>query len=87
MGTFRVIPKEIKEEILGKIKNDGLIVSQAAKDYSINNRTIYGWLKKTAINNPSILEIAKLKRENRELKEIIGAVTHELHRHKKNQNG
>ena len=85
MGTFRVIPKEIKEEILGKIKNEGLTVSQAAKDYSINNRTIYGWLKKTAITNPSILEISRLRRENRELKEIIGMVTHELHKHKKNK--
>ena len=70
---------------MGKIKNEGLTVSQAAKDYSINNRTIYGWLKKTAITNPSILEISRLRRENRELKEIIGMVTHELHKHKKNK--
>ena len=87
MGTFRVIPKEIKEEVLGKIKNEGLTVSLASKNYGINNRTIYAWLKKATINNPSILEISRLRRENRELKEIIGMITHELHKHKKNQSG
>jgi len=85
MGTFRVIPKEIKEEILGRIKNEGVTVSEAGKDHGVNPRTIYGWLKKSAIVVPSILEISRLKRENRELKEIIGIVTHELHKHKKNK--
>ena len=47
------IKKEIKEEILFRIKNEGLSVPDAAKHYGINNRTIYGWLAKAGINNPS----------------------------------
>lgn len=85
MGTFKVIPKEIKEQILSRIKNEGVTVSQAAKDHGVSTKTIYNWLRKTAIINPSILEISRLRRENRELKEIIGIITHELHKHKKNQ--
>lgn len=87
MGTFKVIPKEIKEQVLNRIKNEGVTVSQAAKDHGLSAKTIYNWLRKTTIVNPSILEISRLRRENKELKEIIGIITHELHKHKKNQNG
>lgn len=85
MGTFKIIPKEIKEQVLSRIKNEGIPVSQAAKEHGINPKTVYNWLRGTTIVNPSILEISRLRRENRELKEIIGALTHELEKQKKNQ--
>lgn len=86
MGTFKVIPKEIKEQVLNRIKNEGVTVSQAAREHGLSPKTIYNWLRKTTIINPSVLEISRLRRENKELKEIIGMITHELHKHKKNQN-
>lgn len=85
MSTGRVIPIEIKEQVLARIKNDGIPVSQAAKEHGVNPKTVYNWLRGTTIVNPSILEISRLRRENKELKEIIGIITHELHKHKKNQ--
>lgn len=85
MGTVKFIPKEIKEQVLARIKNDGIPVSQAAKEHGINPKTVYNWLRGTSVINPSILEISRLRRENKELKEIIGVITHELHKQKKNQ--
>jgi len=76
------IPKEVKEEVIIKVKN-GISVAQLAKDYGISDRTIYAWLKKKAINNISVLEYNRLKKENRELKEIIGILTLEVEKLKK----
>ncbi len=47
MGTFHVIAKETKEQILNRIKNEGVSVPQAAKDAGISNTTIYTWLDRT----------------------------------------
>ncbi len=80
---FPPIKREIKEEILHKIKSEGLSVSSAAKNYGVSSKTIYGWLAKQNEKVPSILEIARLKRENQQLKEIVGIVTLELEKTKR----
>jgi len=84
MGTFKFIPKEIKEQILRRIKEEGITVTQAAKDAGISSKTIYNWMRSKTLSDGSILEISRLKRENRELAEIIGRLTHNLTRSKKN---
>ena len=84
MGTVRFIPKEIKEQILLRIKNDGIPVAQAAKEHGVNPKSVYNWLRANTIQDTSILEISRLKRENRELLEIVGELTHELRKPKKN---
>ena len=84
MGTFRFIPKEIKEQILKRIKEEGITVSQAATDAGISTKTIYNWMRSKMITDGSILEISRLKRENKELLEIIGELTHDLKKSKKN---
>jgi transposase-like protein len=84
MGTFKFIPKEIKEQILKRIKEEGITVSQAASDAGISTKTIYNWMRSKTLSDGSILEISRLKRENRELLEIIGELTHNLKRSKKN---
>lgn len=38
------IAKEIKDEIINKLKHDGLSVLDAAKQYGISDKTIYNWL-------------------------------------------
>lgn len=84
MGTFKFIPKEIKEQILKRIKEEGITVAQAALDAGISSKTIYNWMRSKNLSDGSVLEISRLKRENRELAEIIGRLTHNLTRSKKN---
>jgi transposase-like protein len=71
---FRVT-KEIKDEILSKIKNDGISVMDAANQYGIYTGTIYNWLGTKAKGVVSVLEHNKLKKENDQLKQIIGDLT------------
>jgi transposase-like protein len=84
MGTFKFIPKEIKEQILKRIKEEGITVSQAAADAAVSTKTIYNWMRGKTLSDGSILEIARLKRQNKELLEIIGELTHDLKKSKKN---
>ena len=58
----RVAP-ELKEQIINRIKNDGVTVAQAAKDHGVSENTIYGWIAKK-VDGVSYSEIIKLKREN-----------------------
>ena len=83
MGTIRFIPKEIKEQILKRIKEEGVTVKQAADDAGISTKTIYNWMRSNSVKDTSILEISRLKRENKELLEIIGELTHEVKKSKK----
>lgn len=79
---FKRVPIEIKNEILQKVK-EGLSISDGAKQYGISTKTIYGWLQNQIRPSLSILEYNRLKRENEELKRIIGVITLELERGKK----
>lgn len=69
------ISKEIKEEIINKIKHEGLSVSETATNYGVSSRTIYSWLGTKATGTVSLLEHNKLKKENSQLKQIIGDLT------------
>ena len=80
---FKKVPIQTKEEILTKIKNGETVVS-AANQYGISPKTIYAWLRNQVKPDISILEVNRLRRENDELKRIIGIVTLELERGKKN---
>lgn len=75
MTNFHFIPKEIKEQILSRIKNEGASVSQLAKEHGISDRTIYGWLRKEVSSSVSFLDYARLKRENKLLLELVGKLT------------
>lgn len=80
---FKRVPLETKNEIVGKVKN-GLSVLEAAKQYAISTKTIYTWLSNQTRPEISILEYNRIKKENEELKRIIGIITLELERGKKN---
>lgn len=69
------ISTEIKDEIIKKIKHEGLSVMDAAKQYGISDKTIYNWLGTKARGTVSILEHNKVKKENEQLKQIIGDLT------------
>ena len=76
------ISKEVKEEILSKIKSGEPAVSVAEK-YGVSPKTIYGWLRWTTTNKVSWMEHIKLKKENQQLKEIIGVLSLEVAKSKK----
>lgn len=82
---FKRVPIETKQEILGKVKN-GSSVAEIAKQYAVSTKTIYTWLQNETRPAISILEYNRIKKENEELKKIIGIITLELERGKKNRN-
>ena len=78
MGTFHVISKETKEQILNRIKNEGVSVPQAAKDAGISNTTIYTWLGRTGQGQQNTTEVLRLQRELQGVYELLGKLTAEL---------
>ncbi len=78
---YKRVPNAIKEEILGKTK-EGMSVADASSQYGISAKTIYNWLASQTRPEVSVLEHNRLRRENEELKRIIGIMTLELERGK-----
>lgn len=72
------IAKDVKEQIINRIKNDGISVVDAAKDHGISENTIYGWIAKKTEGQPTLSEIIKLKRENAQLLRLVGEMTLKL---------
>lgn len=79
---FKPVAKEVKDEILNKVKN-GEKVSVLANQYGVSDKSIYTWLGKKAMGTVSLLTFRKLQNENKQLKEILGIVTYELEKSKK----
>lgn len=77
-----IIAKEVKEEILSKVKLGEKVADLSGK-YGISVKTIYTWLEKGVTRKVSFLEYSKLRKENQVLKEIIGVLTVELEKTKK----
>lgn len=74
----------IKQQALEAVKS-GTPVTQVSKDLGLNDKTVYYWLRQQADNTgTSNLEIARLRKENQELKEIIGLFALEKKRAEKN---
>lgn len=69
------VAKEVKDQILKRIKDDGIPVSQVASEHGLRPKLIYSWIAKGVTASPSILEVSRLKRENQALKELIGELT------------
>ncbi|MBU1084862.1 MAG: transposase [Candidatus Beckwithbacteria bacterium] len=78
------ISKEVRVEVLAKARA-GEKIASLADQYGISDRTIYGWLHKdTGEDVISVLKYNKLKRENQELKRLIGELTLDMSLGKKN---
>lgn len=78
-----LVSKEVKEQILKRIRDEGLPVAQVASEHGLHPKTIYGWLGKNVTGSPSILEVSRLKRENQALKQLIGQIMLDLKLEKK----
>ena len=81
----RRIANEIKEEITSKVQAGEWVVD-LAEQYAVSTKTIYGWLRQdTGEGVVSVLDYNKLKRENEELKRLIGELTLNMHLQKKSR--
>lgn len=76
------ISKEVKEEILSKVKAGAKVVD-VSKDYGVSTKTIYYWLRGKADAGANVMEVRRLRKENEELKAIVGALTMDLTKLKK----
>lgn len=47
------ITADIKEQVINRIKNDGVSVMQAAKDHGISDATVYTWIAKKTEGQPT----------------------------------
>lgn len=80
----RIVPREIKDEVLAKAKS-GEKVAVLADQYGISDKTIYTWLRMdTGEAVVSIVKYNRLKRENEELKRLVGELTLNMSLGKKN---
>ncbi len=77
MKKFRIAP-EVKAQIINRIKNDGVSVAQAAKDAGVSDASVYTWLGKKVEGSPSVLEMAKQKKEIAMLYQLVGELTMKL---------
>mgnify|MGYP001283852690 FL=1 len=82
MGSYKRIPKEIRDEVLTRLKQ-GQKVPQLASEYGISSKTIYNWLSSGIQSEVSMLEHARLKRERDDLLRLVGNLTLEVEKRKK----
>lgn len=84
MPKGKPIDPQLKAEIVTKIRNDGMSVSAASAQYSVNSKSIYYWLRDGVVdgNRNLILENNKLKKELEIAYRIIGRFTAESQRPK-----
>jgi transposase-like protein len=71
------IAKEIKEQVLGRIK-EGVPVVEVARDAGINAKTVYNWISAQMGSKPGGTVVQNWQREKSELLEIIGQLTYKL---------
>lgn len=83
MPKYQAVPKEIREEILRRLKDGGESAVKLAAEYGISDKTIYHWTVKSTRKINPILELSRLKRENKALYEMIGVLTVDHNKQKK----
>lgn len=87
MSQRKFIPKEIKTEIISKVKSGEKVVD-LARQYGVSDKSVYTWLHlETGDQVISIVQYNRLKRENEELKKLIGELSLKLSLGEKNRAG
>jgi len=78
------IDQKIKDEIITKIRDEGMRVVDAAAHYNVHSRTIYAWLRSNVVNSNTslVLQLNRLRKENEQLYNLLGRATAELKRPK-----
>jgi len=75
----------LKAEIIRRIRDEGLKVSDASVEYGISTKTLYLWLRSCVVNGNTslVLEVNRLRKENEQLYALLGRATAELKRPKR----
>ena len=84
MPVGKHIEQHMKDEIIFKIRDGGLKVTDAASQYGISSKTIYAWLRVGVVdgNRNLILENNHLKKELEQAYRVLGKLTAESQRPK-----
>ena len=85
MAKGVVTPQETRNEIIAKIRDEGMTVIEASRQYGIATSAIYHWMRDGVVNSSTslILENNRLKKENEQLYNLLGRATVELKKSKK----
>ena len=84
MPTGKPTDPKLRAEIVSKIRDGGMSVTDASVTYGFSSKTIYTWLKVGVVdgNRNLILENNKLKKEIEQLYKLLGRATAEMNRPK-----
>ena len=84
MPTGKPIDPKRKAEIVAKVRDEGMSVSEASATYSVSAKSIYTWLREGVVdgNRNLILELNRLRKENEQLYKLLGRATAEMHKSK-----
>jgi transposase-like protein len=79
------VDPQLKTEIVKKIRDDGVKVSEASTLYGVSAKSIYTWLREGVVdgNRNLILENNRLKKELEIAYRLLGRATAEMSRPKK----
>lgn len=69
------IPKDVKEFILKKIKENGKSVPEVAKEHGIGKGAIYKWLRDEVGSGSPDPQLLKLQKENQLLKQLVAELS------------
>jgi transposase-like protein len=78
MGKSHRLAPDVKEQILRRLKEEGIPASQLAEEHGISVYTIYGWLSRGIAGHPTLKEFTKLKKDNAMLLALVGELTVKL---------
>ncbi len=78
------VTQEIKNEVINKIRNEGMSVKDACVKYGVQSKSVYTWLRGEIVdgNRNLILENNRLKKQLEIAERIIGRMTVEIKRGK-----
>lgn len=79
------ISKDIKDQVLARVREGKDTVIEIASQHGLKVNTVYGWLSRSVVGGSPLLQTARLKKENRYLKQIIGNLVLDMERGKKNR--
>ena len=79
------VSKDIKDQVLSRVREGKDTVVEIARQHGLKVNTVYGWLSRSVAGGGPLLETARLKKQNRALKQIIGNLMLEMETGKKNR--
>ena len=85
MAKGQTVDQDLRSKIIQKIRDEGMTVTEASKQYDVGRTAIYTWLRDGIINTNTslVLELNRVKKENEQLYNLLGKATVELKKSKK----